>query len=144
MKKLLIVLFAIHSSFALSQEKKKTTDFPPKQAAVEPKAIEINESNSAEKLPIFPGGVMKFRDKLAEKIDPNKIIGSGKLRAVLVFDVDTEGEIADIKVNGQNTSFNAEIQKAVLRINGKWIPAEMKGKKVKYKYTIPVIMMFES
>ena len=45
---------------------------------------------------------------------------------------------------GENQSFNKEMERVVKEdIKDKWIPAEVKGEKVRSKYYVPVKMRIE-
>ena len=110
-----------------------------------------------DKEAVFPeGGIDGFRNLLASKVDADKIDeyeGAGRSRkwifrkkpiskatisSVLTFTVEPDGTISDISAKGENQSFNEEIERAVKSIQTKWIPAEVKGEKVRSKYYVPV------
>ena len=108
-----------------------------------------------DKEAVFPeGGIDGFRNLLASKVDADKIDeyeGAGRSRkwifrkkpiskatisSVLTFTVEPDGTISDISAKGENQSFNEEIERAVKSIQTKWIPAEVKGEKVRSKLSI--------
>ena len=118
--------------------------------------------NYVDKEAVFPdGGVNGFRNLLASKVNTNKIneyenlpkeevkkikklisqkkpISKTTISSVLTFIVESDGTISDISAKGENQSFNKEIERAVKSIQTKWIPAEVKGEKVRDKYYVPV------
>lgn len=118
--------------------------------------------NYVDKEAVFPdGGVNGFRNLLASKVNTNKIneyenlpkeevkkikklisqkkpISKTTISSVLTFIVEPDGTISDISAKGENQSFNKEIERAVKSIQTKWIPAEVKGEKVRDKYYVPV------
>ena len=115
-----------------------------------------------DKEAVFPeGGIDGFRNLLASKVDADKIDeyeGAGRSRkwifrkkpiskatisSVLTFTVEPDGTISDISAKGENQSFNEEIERAVKSIQTKWIPAEVKGEKVRSKYYVPVKITVE-
>ena len=115
-----------------------------------------------DKEAVFPeGGIDGFRNLLASKVDADKIDeyeGAGRSRkwifrkkpiskatisSVLTFTVEPDGTISDISAKGESQSFNEEIERAVKSIQTKWIPAEVKGEKVRSKYYVPVKMRIE-
>ena len=115
-----------------------------------------------DKEAVFPeGGIDGFRNLLASKVDADKIDeyeGAGRSRkwifrkkpiskatisSVLTFTVEPDGTISDISAKGENQSFNEEIERAVKSIQTKWIPAEVKGEKVRSKYYVPVKITIE-
>ena len=123
--------------------------------------------NYVDKEAVFPdGGVNGFRNLLASKVNTNKIneyenlpkeevkkikklisqkkpISKTTISSVLTFTVEPDGTISDISAKGENQSFNEEIERAVKSIQTKWIPAEVKGEKVRSKYYVPVKIMVE-
>ena len=123
--------------------------------------------NYVDKEAVFPdGGVNGFRSLLASKVNTNKIneyenlpkeevkkikklisqkkpISKTTISSVLTFIVEPDGTISDISAKGENQSFNEEIERAVKSIQTKWIPAEVKGEKVRGKYYVPVKITVE-
>ena len=123
--------------------------------------------NYVDKEAVFPdGGVNGFRSLLASKVNTNKIneyenlpkeevkkikklisqkkpISKTTISSVLTFIVELDGTISDISAKGENQSFNEEIERAVKSIQTKWIPAEVKGEKVRSKYYVPVKITIE-
>ncbi len=115
-----------------------------------------------DKEAVFPeGGIDGFRNLLASKVDADKIdeykeversrkwifrkksISKAIISSVLTFIVELDGTISDISAKGENQSFNEEIERAVKSIQTKWIPAEVKGEKVRSKYYVPVKITVE-
>mgnify|MGYP002741112517 FL=1 len=115
-----------------------------------------------DKEAVFPeGGIDGFRNLLASKVDADKIDeyeGAGRSRkwifrkkpiskatisSVLTFTVEPDSTISDISAKGESQSFNEEIERAVKSIQTKWIPAEVKGEKVRSKYYVPVKITVE-
>ena len=118
--------------------------------------------DKVDKEAVFPeGGIDGFRNLLASKVDADKIdeykeversrkwifrkkpISKATISSVLTFTVEPDGTISDISAKGENQSFNEEIERAVKSIQTKWIPAEIKGKKVRSYYKMPIRMRIE-
>ena len=118
--------------------------------------------DKVDKEAVFPeGGIDGFRNLLASKVDADKIdeykeversrkwifrkkpISKATISSVLTFTVEPDGTISDISAKGENQSFNEEIERAVKSIQTKWIPAEVKGEKVRSKYYVPVKITVE-
>ena len=118
--------------------------------------------DKVDKEAVFPeGGIDGFRNFLASKVDADKIdeykeversrkwifrkkpISKATISSVLTFTVEPDGTISDISAKGENQSFNEEIERAVKSIQTKWIPAEIKGKKVRSYYKMPIRMRIE-
>lgn len=119
--------------------------------------------DKVDKEAVFPeGGIDGFRNLLASKVDADKIdeyeeagrskrlifrlifrtnpISQTTILSVLTFIVEPDGTMSDISAKGENQSFNEEIERAVKSIQTKWIPAEVKGKKVRSYYKMPIKM----
>ena len=118
--------------------------------------------DKVDKEAVFPeGGIDGFRNLLASKVDADKIdeykeversrkwifrkkpISKATISSVLTFTIEPDGTISDISAKGENQSFNEEIERAVKSIQTKWIPAEIKGKKVRSYYKMPIRMRIE-
>ena len=115
--------------------------------------------DKVDKEAVFPeGGIDGFRNLLASKVDADKIdeykeversrkwifrkkpISKATISSVLTFTIEPDGTISDISAKGENQSFNEEIERAVKSIQTKWIPAEVKGEKVRSYYKMPIRM----
>lgn len=102
-----------------------------------------------EKIPTFPGCSENdkscFNKKLQEhfitnfdKNLPNKLgLSSGKKRMVMIFKIDTSGEIVDVKVKAPAKKLEEEAER-IIKMLPKMIPGEQDGKKVNVKYTLPL------
>ena len=60
----------------------------------------------------------------------NKPTPDIQLMTTVKFIVEPDGSLSNISAKGENQSFNEEIERAVKSIQTKWIPAEVKGKKL--------------
>lgn len=99
----------------------------------------------------FPGGFNGFRAKIVEKINTEAVDGDGVIRSTARFIVEADGKIKIHKIEGDNESFNREIERAILSIEG-WQPAKKvtyrRGKMIKEetfrtRHSIPLKMVFE-
>ena len=61
----------------------------------------------------------------------------------LAFVIEPDGTLSNMLAEGGNQSFNREVERAAKSIKTKWIPAEVKGKKVRYQHYMPIKMGFE-
>ena len=91
----------------------------------------------------FPGGLNSFRIKISENFDTSSLKGEGIIKATISFIIERDGSVTDVKVNGSNSDFNKEAEKAVKSIRGRWIPAKINGFPVRQRYKIPMTMNFE-
>ena len=97
----------------------------------------------AEKPATFPLGTTAFRNMILRNFRMRKIIPNAEKEfCEIIFVIDKEGLITNVKASGSNQSFNSEAERAILKIKDKWIPAEMNGEKVRYKFRIPLTVNF--
>ena len=86
----------------------------------------------------FPEEEKKEIQKL---ISENKPTPSVMLSTTLSFIIEPDGTLSNILAEGENQSFNKEMKRVVKEdIKDKWIPAEVKGKKVRSYYKMPIRM----
>ena len=89
----------------------------------------------------FPEEEKKEIQKL---ISENKPTPSVMLSTTLTFIIEPDGTMSNILAEGENESFNKEMERVVKEdIKDKWIPAEIKGKKVRSYYKMPIRMRIE-
>ena len=156
--KLLILAVVLFFGMACAQEKPKS--LPVK--STEDKNIVFN---CVDKEAVFSkGGDNGFRELVAIAIDTDKIdeyedfpeeekkeiqklISENKptpsvmLSTTLTFIIEPDGTMSNILAEGENQSFNKEMERVVKEdIKDKWIPAEVKGKKVRSYYKMPIRM----
>ena len=159
--KLLILAVVLFFGMACAQEKPKS--LPVK--STEDKNIVFN---CVDKEAVFSkGGDNGFRELVAIAIDTDKIdeyedfpeeekkeiqklISENKptpsvmLSTTLTFIIEPDGTMSNILAEGENQSFNKEMERVVKEdIKDKWIPAEIKGKKVRSYYKMPIRMRIE-
>ena len=113
------------------------------------------------------GGDNAFRELLASNTDLNKIDGYEdfpeetkkeiqkfiseykcappfKVSTNLSFIIERDGTMSNILAEGENQSFNKEMERVVKEdIKDKWIPAEIKGKKVRFYYNMSIRMKYQ-
>ena len=69
----------------------------------------------------FHGGMEAFRAKVSENFDASSMSGDeGLVNATVSFVVETDGTISNIKAKGSNADFNAEAERTIKKIKGKW------------------------
>ena len=98
-------------------------------------AIDINKIDEYED---FPEEEKKEIQKLNSE---NKPTPSVMLYTTLTFIIEPDGTMSNVLAEGENQSFNKEMERVVKEdIKDKWIPAEVKGKKVRSYYKMPIRM----
>ena len=129
--------------------------------------VVYKDTDKVDKEAVFSkGGDNGFRELLASNTDLNKIDGyedfpeetkkeiqklisenkptpSVMLSTTLSFIIEPDGTMSNILAEGENQSFNKEMERTLKTITDKWIPAEIKGKKVRFYYNVPIKMRIE-
>lgn len=137
MKKLILLFVITFSVSVFAQE--VTTNVKQEQPNQEKVYTEV------ERRPEFPDGVNEFRNQIVKNFRTKKvkIVGSNIIKSDIAFTVERDGSIVDIKVTGENESFNQEAIRAVSKIKAKWIPAKVNDQVVRSRFRVPLKMEFE-
>ena len=147
--------------FGMAYGQKSSKPKPTKEEVV------YKDTDKVDKEAVFSkGGDNGFRELLASNTDLNKIDGyedfpeetkkeiqklisenkptpSVMLSTTLSFIIEPDGTMSNILAEGENQSFNKEMERTLKTITDKWIPAEIKGKKVRFYYNLPIKMRIE-
>lgn len=95
----------------------------------------------------YPGGVNELRKKVSENFN-SAIFGesNGLVKSTITFVVDKNGNIRDLKTEGENEKFNNEVFRVTKEANENitWKPATKDGEPVAYRYNLPIAMQFAS
>ena len=92
----------------------------------------------------FAGGIDGFRSKFIRNFDGSALDSGGEtLQTVVVFIVEKDGTISEVKATGPDKTFNRMAEETVKSVKGKWIPAKIKGENVRSYFKFPVSMRFE-
>lgn len=92
----------------------------------------------------FMGGINSFRSKVVNNFDTSIMEGTGDVvKTTVIFIVEKDGTISDVKANGPNATFNKEAEKTIRSVKGKWIPAKLNGENVRSYFKFPISMQFE-
>lgn len=105
-----------------------------------------NSTNDPTQLPQFPGGMNELRSRVAKLFDGPKVESEkGLSRADILYTVNEAGNVVNIKVAGNNESFNNEALTSFKKANENviWKPAEKDGRPVNYAMRLPLTMSFE-
>lgn len=134
MKKTAILLLLLGSTLVFSQV----------QEAVKGSPQGSSSNNTVDKPAEYPEGFGEFRKNVSQKINLKKIKNvKDKVSSYAKFSISTDGDIGDVTVTGSNEIFNKEVEKAILSMKKKWIPASYKETPVKTWFTVPFIANFE-
>lgn len=139
MKKLIVISVLLFGYFIQAQEVAGTTDLEE----LDLRKNKTNIYNSVEKPAYFPKGSLVFRQKFAKNFKEKNVISKEIEKCELTFIIEKDGTLTDIKASGTNESFNNEAIRAVSKIKDKWIPAEIDGYKVRYRFRLPLTINFK-
>lgn len=103
---------------------------------------EIIDSTTAE----YPGGSQQLRTKMLGFFDISKINSPSKemYKSEINFAVDESGKVTNVRVDGNNDTFNDEAKSSFLKANEgvTWKPATKDGKIIASHMKIPLTMSF--
>ena len=140
------------------------TAYGQKSSKPKPTKEDVVYINVDKEAVFSKGGIDGFRDLFLLNIDSDKIDGyedfpeeekkeiqklisenkptpSVMLSTTLSFIIEPDGTMSNVLAEGENQSFNKEMERVVKEdIKDKWIPAEVKGKKVRSYYKMPIRM----
>ena len=94
-----------------------------------------------EQLPEYPGGMPAMIDFLQTNMKYPKDAEKQKVegRVLVMFIVETDGSVSDVKVARNVFPSLDEEAVRVVEAMPKWIPGKEKGKAVRVKFTLPVV-----
>lgn len=93
----------------------------------------------------YPGGVNELRKKVSKNFNSAIFSDSqGLVKSTITFVVDKNGNIRDLKTEGENEKFNNEVFRVTKEANENitWKPATKDGEPVAYRYNLPIAMQF--
>ena len=90
----------------------------------------------------YPLGAEVFKKELAQALNVDNIKGTGKDSCYVVFVVEKDGSLTNIKALGKNSSFNIEAEKALTRMNSKWTPGSEDNKLARSRFRVPLYIDF--
>lgn len=118
------------------------TATPP--ASAPPKPVNNDPVTVVDVEAGFVGGINAFRTKVVQSFGTEDFEGADKLmKTTVTFIVEKDGSISNIKANGNDAQFNAEAERTVKKIKGKWSPAKLRGENVRSYFKFPISMQFE-
>ena len=130
MKKLLIIILAIYANFAFGQVQNDVKHLKTERSE------EIYED--VENIAQFPGGINAFRTEFMRNFRGRKVIGTGEISSDITFIIEKDGVLGEVRIIGNNASFNTEADRAIKKIKQKWTPGNINGVNVRYRYRMPI------
>ncbi|WP_228400630.1 energy transducer TonB [Chryseobacterium taihuense] len=99
---------------------------------------------NVEKTADYPGGINALRKEVADLFYTEGVYSENpSLKTVVVFVVEKDGTISNVKAEGENFTFNRQAEIAVYSISGRFSPAHINGIPVRYRFRFPLAMNFE-
>lgn len=105
------------------------------------KAGSDTKKAALDKIPEFPGGHPVFMKLIINNFNTTPLWKQNitKARAIAIFDVDTDGNMINLKIESyDNELVKQEFLNALNKIKTKWIPGEQNGAKVKTRMRQPL------
>lgn len=134
---------------AFITESKPSDIIAPPPPPPAPKVVEEKDDDvifvAVEKAPEFPGGMKKLYEFMAKNLNyPSYAKEAGiQGRVICQFVVNTDGSIVDIKVaRGVDPDLDQAAIEMIKKMP-KWIPGEQARKKVRVKFTLPVVFKLQ-
>jgi len=120
-------------------------DIPVKSPEISiPKVIDNTPKSTVDVEASFTGGINAFRNKVVNQFDTSVMEGTdGTVKTTVVFIVEKDGTISEVKASGPNADFNRAAEKTIKTVKGKWIPAKLNGENVRSYFKFPISMQFE-
>lgn len=101
----------------------------------------VKNANSIVKDAEYPGGFTQLRKQLAELVYTENISSAEEnIRASIKFIVDSDGSIYNVKVEGENPTFNKQVTIAMYLLPDKFTPEIIDGVPVKSHFRIPIML----
>lgn len=109
-----------------------------------PKPIDNSPKVTVDVQADFMGGINVFRNKVINQFDTSVMDGTGEVaKTTVVFIVEKDGTISEVKATGPDATFNREAIKTIKSVKGKWVPAKLNGENVRSYFKFPISMQFE-
>lgn len=109
-----------------------------------PKPVDNTVKTSVDVSANFNGGINAFRNKVVNQFDTSVMDGtSDVVKTTIIFIVEKDGTISEVKATGANADFNREAIKTIKSVKGKWAPAKLNGENVRSYFKFPISMQFE-
>ena len=143
MLKLAIIIFC--TVFAASISYAQKNDTIPINDTIKVVDEKVYEMFDIEKQPEFPGGQEGLYKYLAENVKyPEAARKNNKSgMAALTFVIEKDGTVSTVNVIRDPGMGMGEEAKRVVAVMPNWLPAEVKGKPVRVKFTLPVRFKLE-
>lgn len=93
---------------------------------------------------LYPGGIENLRKDVAHLFYADAILNdTNLLKTSVLFVVEKDGSISNVKADGENFTFNRQAEIAMYLLPQKFSPAKMDGNAVRYRFRLPLSLNLE-
>ena len=97
--------------------------------------------SALDKRPMFPGGMEKFYQRIANEFEKPELYENRDLRIIMSFVIEPDGSMTGIKVISKaDVALEREAIRVLKSINKKWEPGMKDGKSVRTLFTLPILL----
>jgi len=98
------------------------------------------DSSSVYTLPMYSGGINKFREQVSKNIDLSKFNWTGKFRVVTRFVVERDGSISNVILEESSglKEFDEMVIKSIKKIRNQWTPGKIHSRSVRSYMKFPL------
>lgn len=105
----------------------------------------IHETTSDQEVSAeYPGGTNVLKQEIANLFYSEAVYSDmKKVTSKVVFVVERDGTVSDVKAEGDNFTFNRQAEIALYCISKQFSPASINGTLVRYRFSLPLTLNFE-
>lgn len=146
--KLLVLVMSLWGGIAIAQDKKgeivenlKESEFL--EGGIDGFIRQVAENFDAGAVDELAHLTREQIEERMKKIRKKEPVEDIILMTRVFFVVELDGSLSNVKAEGINDSFNTEAERTIKSIKGKWKPAEVEGKPMRSRNSVPIRMRFE-
>jgi protein TonB len=99
----------------------------------------VTNAANLDYLPEFPGGIIKFREYIADNFEKPELENATTVKVLMAFVIEKDGSMTDIKVlRNPGYGLDAEAIRVLKSLKTKWKPGLKDGQKMRTQYTLPI------
>ncbi|MCY0969176.1 energy transducer TonB [Chryseobacterium wangxinyae] len=92
----------------------------------------------------YPGGINALRQEVARLFYSDGVYSeTNPVKTNVVFVVEKNGKISNVKADGDNFTFNRQAEIALYSLSEKFSPAVINGDPVRYRFKLPLTLNIE-
>ncbi len=102
-------------------------------------ANEVTIAANLDYLPEYPGGIIKFREYIANNFEKRELDGVATVKVLMSFVIEKDGSMSDIKVL-RNPGYGLDVEaiRVLKSLKTKWKPGLKDGQKMRTQYNLPI------